>query len=601
MRKTSFVLPMGIVVAAAFSACFHGSEHCLDFEDTTAGTQVDVGGQFTTTGTSIAIEPFQWANGIWTSNGSVRIDNRNYALGSGNDVNTRNATLSPAFPYPVEWIWFRFGELGGNNNIRINSTFANVPDLAELNGTTLGGAQILVTATQTGNNWFGAMLILGPVDDFAIGGQELWLDNLCYFTTSTGPAPTTWARSYGGPGRDGAWSILATMDGSYLVAGESRSFDSTSRLWLLKLDPQGAILWERMYEQATHLDEYARVRETSDGGFVISHQGSGTHVLRLTPSGDVMWSRAYDLGGSYAKARSLALAADGSIFLAGTTSHPGAFWADAWVMRLDASGNVSWSKRYGTANGLELFNGIEATGDGGCVATGPGPTGNVWVVKLDANGNSQWQREYATGIGPHALSILQTTDGGYLATGLYEQGSNYHAWLLRLDASGNPVWQRRYGDSLYEIATAAFETSTGGFVVTGAVYEPSQSIDFWVFETNAGGDVLWQRRYGGTEPEFSRAVTPTQDGGMALAGRTHSFGAGQQEVWVVKLAADGSCAEPCPWTASTSRPATDMITAPTTTSVAPVDVSPTVTPRTVTPINSQATVEQQCPTPPGGG
>jgi hypothetical protein len=79
----------------------------------------------------------------------------------------------------LKQITLKFGELGGNNNIKVNDEFQNVGDLVSLNGTTLGGAGVTVSASQQGSNWFGKLTIDGTINDFSIGGQELWIDDVC--------------------------------------------------------------------------------------------------------------------------------------------------------------------------------------------------------------------------------------------------------------------------------------------------------------------------------------------------------------------------------------------------------------------------------------
>jgi hypothetical protein len=158
-----------------FSGC------CLRFSDLPADATYNVGDTITTSGTDIKVEQFQWAGGSWTSSGRAKVDTRNYSRGSGKDLNSGNVNLRFMFGYPLDRITLKFGELGGNNNIKVNDDFSNIGDLISLNGTALGGAHLTVNAVQQGNNWYGKMTIDGNIDNFSIGGQELWLDDVCPF------------------------------------------------------------------------------------------------------------------------------------------------------------------------------------------------------------------------------------------------------------------------------------------------------------------------------------------------------------------------------------------------------------------------------------
>jgi hypothetical protein len=152
---------------------------CVKFSNLTPGETYNVGDTIATSPADIVVEQFQWSNGTWTTSGSAMVDDRNYGQGSGNDLNANNVNLNFQFDYPVNKITLKFGELGGNNNIRVNGAFQNVANLVDLNGNSIGGVQITVNANQQGNNWYGSMELDGTINEFAIGGQELWLDDVC--------------------------------------------------------------------------------------------------------------------------------------------------------------------------------------------------------------------------------------------------------------------------------------------------------------------------------------------------------------------------------------------------------------------------------------
>ena len=152
---------------------------CVKFSNLTSGDTYNVGDTITTSQVNIIVEQFQWPNGTWTTSGHATVDDRNYGQGSGNDLNANNVNLNFQFDYPVDKITLKFGELGGNNNIRVNGGFQNVPNLVDLNGNSINGVHITVNASQQGNNWYGTMELHGTINEFTIGGQELWLDDVC--------------------------------------------------------------------------------------------------------------------------------------------------------------------------------------------------------------------------------------------------------------------------------------------------------------------------------------------------------------------------------------------------------------------------------------
>ena len=157
-----------------------GCSNCIDFSGQTVGTQFPVGQSFTENNIAVDVEQYQWPNGTWATNGRAEVKGTNLAQGTGNEINTNNVNLKFNFNYPGRKIVLKFAELGGNNNINVNGTFQNVGDLINLDGTNIAGNQVTVTATQQGNNWVGSLIVDGSITSFSIGGQELWMDNVCF-------------------------------------------------------------------------------------------------------------------------------------------------------------------------------------------------------------------------------------------------------------------------------------------------------------------------------------------------------------------------------------------------------------------------------------
>ena len=158
---------------------------CIDFEDPTVGTGYVVGDVFTDSGITINVLSFQWSGGGWTYDGFAEISAASLAGGSGQDVNTNNVNLGFKIGGPVSGLSLLFGEYGGNINLSINGDFQNFQDFAGL--TAIGGVAVNVV-NGLGNDT-GSIEFSGSMEEFAfleeefllvIGGQELWIDHVCW-------------------------------------------------------------------------------------------------------------------------------------------------------------------------------------------------------------------------------------------------------------------------------------------------------------------------------------------------------------------------------------------------------------------------------------
>ncbi len=198
----------------------------------------------------------------------------------------------------------------------------------------------------------------------------------------------------------------------------------------------------------------------------------------------------------------------------------------------------------------------------------------------------------------YAESVQATSDGGYiLAGGTNSFGAgNYDAWCVKLDASGNVLWQKTYGGASADIAESVQATSDGGYILAGSCQS-----DAWCVKLDASGNVLWQKTYGSADNDNAWAVQATSDGGYILAGNTNSFGAGNSDVWCLKLSSTGDIDPSCANLVLSSIASTSVSTAVpaiSTAAVMPTAVAGIATSASVT--SSTATTTVLCSSGPEG-
>ena len=263
-------------------------------------------------------------------------------------------------------------------------------------------------------------------------------------------------------------------------------------------------------------------------------------TLSIPPSTE--WSRTYG-GTNEDRAFASVQTADGGYALAGFTESFGTGSADAWLVKIDASGNMMWSKTYG-GTGYDVALSLVQTGDGGYALAGHTDSfgaGNYdfWLVKTDSSGNMMWSKTYGGTGWEDAYALVQTVDGGYALAGITgSSGSgNYDAWLVKTDSAGNMQWNKTYGGTGEDGAYSLVQAGDCGYGLAGYTYSfGAGSADFWLVKTDSAGNMQWNKTCGGTGWELAGSVVQTVDGGYALAGFTNSYGAGNLDFWSVKTA-----------------------------------------------------------------
>jgi uncharacterized repeat protein (TIGR02543 family) len=175
---TNFTMPaQAVTVTANFE-----SGLCVDFEDLPLGTQYHVGDTFTDSGVVIAVQKFQWGNLQWCNGscGYTEVSNNLswcWPGGSGQHMVVNNVNLRFVYDGPWEGLSLLFGEYGGNLNIEINGDLRNFEDFDDIHGDVIGGVDVSVV-NGFGNDR-GSLTLSGTINAFAIGGQELCIDDVC--------------------------------------------------------------------------------------------------------------------------------------------------------------------------------------------------------------------------------------------------------------------------------------------------------------------------------------------------------------------------------------------------------------------------------------
>ena len=358
---------------------------------------------------------------------------------------------------------------------------------------------------------------------------------LSIVTAGCGPGAggEEWRGFYGGPLFDKAYSVLQTPDGGFIIAGQTASSGAGWDDFLLfKVDSQGDEVWSNTYGGFS-IDRARCLVQTSDGGYILvgitdSYGAGGADfwLLKTDEEGVEEWSKAYG-GPEDDSAYSAQQTLDGGYIIGGYTGSYGEGEVDFWLVKTDERGNMSWSRTYGgVAN--DVAYSVEQTNDGGYLVAGwtdsYGPGGiNAWMVKTDELGNVTWDRTYGGNEDDKASSVQQTSDGGYIIAGSTKSygAGKWDLWLVKVDENGNEEWNRTFGGPDSDGANSVRQTSDGGYIVVGETNSyVERGADFFVIKTDVDGEEEWSRKFDGIGFEVAYAVRQTSDGGYIVAGET---------------------------------------------------------------------------------
>jgi len=167
---------------------------------------------------------------------------------------------------------------------------------------------------------------------------------------------------------------------------------------------------------------------------------------------------------------------------------------------------------------------------------------DIYLVRVDASGGGLWKKPFGGDGWQKAFAVAQTSDGGFVLAG-YNRSAGHReedAYLVKVDVNGSLVWERTLGRAFSDEALAMDATSDGGFILAGRTNSFSaRDDDMYLVRTDSEGNLLWEKAYGSDDWDVAEAVRQTSDGGYILAGRTrHSEYCGV-EAYLVKVDSNG--------------------------------------------------------------
>ena len=317
---------------------------------------------------------------------------------------------------------------------------------------------------------------------------------IVYSTAFAQPPDTLWTRTFGGGGVDKGNGFTQASDGGFVITGSTTSYGiGASDVYLIKTDSNGNYQWQRTYG-SMNSDEGYCVNQTSDGGYII-------------------------VGNAHFQSNN-----------------------DVYLIKTDILGDTAWTKTYGWTIYNSYGYEVRQTSDGGYIivgATNQFGVGNfdVYLIKTNELGDTTWTRTFGGNEHDYGYSVYQTSDGGYIISGnTYSYGAgNSDVYIIKTDSNGDTVWTTTFGGTDNDGGNCVIQSAGGEFVIAGgSASGVVHNYQVYLIKIDANGDSLWTRKYGGDQGEGGNDIFETSDGGYIVTGNTYSYGAGEEDVYIIK-------------------------------------------------------------------
>jgi hypothetical protein len=340
-------------------------------------------------------------------------------------------------------------------------------------------------------------------------------------------------------GHQSAQGVVAGPEGITVLATANPAGDA-EHTWLLRLDLDGAVTWQRHYEP-----KYGAARaiaHLAGGGFAIAgevQRGPTAYQATLVTTnanGEVVAAKALGPRGITGFS-AVQVRVDGSLFAGGSAPK-------GWLVAIDPA------LRSPTEHMLPLEDvkalGVQSTENVAVLGVAERSTtgfGRGKITSLGASSESLWERELpTTGHGDPAALVIQPEGALAVGSGAADEHELAHVWLAFVDNAGAVRWERTITAGAENARGWAAVGLADGYAIVGETATIGGIRTPHVWRLGKDGAPRWDQRYRETDGEQAfeivNAIAGAQDGGLILAGST-THGAGKTNVWIVRLTPDG--------------------------------------------------------------
>ena len=262
--------------------------------------------------------------------------------------------------------------------------------------------------------------------------------------------------------------------------------------------------------------------------------------LAFAQAPDTLWTKRYgggldDLGNSVQQTNDL------GYIIAGIGSF-GAGNNDIWLIKTDINGDTMWTKIYGGTGRDEGYS-VQQTNDFGYIIAGYTQSygagmRDFYLIKTDSLGDSLWTKTYGGTARDEGYSVQQTMDFGYIIAGRTQSfgAGNWDIYLIKTDSLGNPEWDTTFGGTGYDGGESVQQTNDYGYIIVGTTQSYGAGLDdIYLIKTDSLGNLEWDTIFGGTGYDRGYSVQQTWDLGYIIAGEAEYYGTGDDaDVYLIK-------------------------------------------------------------------
>jgi len=356
-------------------------------------------------------------------------------------------------------------------------------------------------------------------------------------------------KAYGGSKKDIAYDVAPLDDGSFIIAGSTKSWGKgRENILITKFDKSGKPTLRGVFGGKQQDIAYA-ITKTSDGNFIAvgssdsySKEGDLDLIaIKFDKNLHKIWQKVYggkrdDVGFA------LTPTPNGGALIVGYTESYGQGYKDGYVLFIDKNGKTVFQKAIG-GKGDDILKGVVLSKKGGFFVAGKSDSYSdgdfdFYIAKFDSHGKFLFKKVLGGDEDDEFRAIDSTKDGGIVCSGSTQsfESKREDVDIMRFDYMGNMIWHKIYGFKSKEWANSIVSMDDGGFLVAGTTKSFGfGNYDFYILELDSKGKSRWANVYGGDNVDEANSVKRFKDGSYMVVGKTKSYGNGDFDTLNIKL------------------------------------------------------------------
>ena len=358
----------------------------------------------------------------------------------------------------------------------------------------------------------------------------------------------TFQKTYGKSNiRDQAYDIIETPDKGFITGGWG---GDNNYCFLMKIDRKGEIVWSKqIYDGSKQNGLFRKFIKLKDGNYIgiatsYRHQWTDTWIVKFDENGEIIWNREMTYpDGIGTNPYSIVETSDGGLAMA-EWYQPYPNFAGSLITKLDANGNLLWSKSY--LGNVSTYDLLETKGTLFVVGSDTTSKGGLILKFNSSNGAFLGSKSISIEKKQTIFyNIIEQNDKFYINAYTYyifnsDYKINQDILILDVDLNLLSVQKFDFGFQRTWEFSAMFPTPDEGFIAAQtSEYGNSNVI---LYKIKKDGTVDWKREFPKTGGEFLFSIKPTSDGGVVGAGVSNDFGSYYNyynDIFVLKTDAAG--------------------------------------------------------------